>query len=72
MLVLKLFLKISVSILLTLLVIHSTSFAEIIKALRIFKIPDIILLSVTLSYKFIFYSFRKPLKKPILPFGQGG
>jgi cobalt/nickel transport system permease protein len=57
-LVAKLFLKITNSILLTLLVINTTSFAEIIKALRIFKIPDIMLLSVTLSYKFIFILAR--------------
>jgi cobalt/nickel transport system permease protein len=53
-LVTKLFLKISNSILLTFLIINTTSFAEIIKALRMFKMPDIILLSITLSYKFIF------------------
>jgi cobalt/nickel transport system permease protein len=53
-LVIKLFLKISNSILLTLLIINTTSFPEIIKAMRMFKVPDIILLSITLSYKFIF------------------
>jgi cobalt/nickel transport system permease protein len=53
-LVIKLFLKISNSILLTLLIINTTSFSEIIKAMRMFKVPDIILLSITLSYKFIF------------------
>jgi cobalt/nickel transport system permease protein len=53
-LVIKLFLKISNSILLTLLIFSTTSFAEIIKAMRLFRVPDIILLSITLSYKFIF------------------
>jgi cobalt/nickel transport system permease protein len=50
----RLFLRISLSIILTLLIIYSTSFAEIIKALRMFRIPAIFLLSITLSYKFIF------------------
>jgi cobalt/nickel transport system permease protein len=54
----RLFLKIGSSILLTLLIAGTTSFAEIIKALRMFKIPDIILLSITLSYKFIFILSR--------------
>jgi len=54
----RLFLKIGSSIMLTLLIASTTSFAEIIKALRMFKIPDIILLSITLSYKFIFILAR--------------
>jgi len=51
---LKLFLKISISILLTFLIINTTAFAEIIKAMGLFKVPGIIILSVTLTYKFIF------------------
>jgi len=54
----RLFLKIACSILLTLLIAITTSFAAIVKALRIFKIPDIILLSITLSFKFIFILSR--------------
>ncbi len=54
----RLFLKIGSSILLTFLITSTTSFAEIVKALRMFKTPGIILLSITLSYKFIFILSR--------------
>jgi cobalt ECF transporter T component CbiQ len=52
--VLKFSLRITNSIAITMLVIYTTSFAEIIKSLKIFFVPDLFLLVITLSYKFIF------------------
>jgi cobalt ECF transporter T component CbiQ len=52
--VLKFFLRITNSIALTLLIMYTTSFAEIIKSLKLFWVPDLFLLIITLSYKFIF------------------
>jgi cobalt/nickel transport system permease protein len=50
----RFFLKVANSIALTFLVVHTTSFNHIIKSLKIFKVPDIFLLVITLTYKFIF------------------
>jgi len=50
----RLFLKICNSVFLTLLVMSTTSFGSIMKALRMFRVPDIMLFAITLSYKFIF------------------
>jgi len=52
--VIKFFLRITNSIALTLLIMYTTSFAEIIKSLKLFWVPDLFLLVITLSYKFIF------------------
>ncbi len=42
------------SLALSLLVSYTTPFPEIIRALRLFKVPDAFLIIVTLSYKYIF------------------
>ncbi len=52
--VLKFFLRITNSIAITMLVMYSTSFAEIVKSLKIFRVPGMFLLVITLCYKFIF------------------
>jgi cobalt/nickel transport system permease protein len=52
--VLKFFLKVTNSLAITLLIIYTTPFNEIIKSLRIFRVPDLFLLVITLAYKFIF------------------
>lgn len=54
LLVSRLCLKVFNSVLLTLLLIYSTSFDQIIKALRILHVPEIFVLTLTMSYKFIF------------------
>jgi len=54
MIVVKLYLKILNSITLTYLVLYTTAFHELIRALKFFRIPDMLLLIVTMTYKFIF------------------
>jgi cobalt/nickel transport system permease protein len=54
MLVLKLYLRVIDSLTLSFLVISTTPFVRIIKALKILKVPDTFLLIITLTYKFIF------------------
>jgi cobalt/nickel transport system permease protein len=53
-LLLKLTFKVMNSAAATLLVLHTTSFSEIVQGLRIFRIPAYFLLILTLAYKFIF------------------
>jgi energy-coupling factor transporter transmembrane protein EcfT len=50
----RFYLKVVNSITLTLLIIYTTPFNEIIKSLRIFWVPYMFLLTITLTYKFIF------------------
>lgn len=50
----RLYLKVINSITVTLLIFSTTPFNEIIKALKIIKVPDIFLLIITMTYKFIF------------------
>jgi len=52
--VLRLTLKVFNSVSIVLLVVSTTTFERIVKSLSFFKIPDIFLLTLTLSYKFIF------------------
>jgi cobalt ECF transporter T component CbiQ len=52
--VIRFYLKVANSLTLTLLIIYSTPFNDIIKSLRIFRIPNMLLLVLTLTYKFIF------------------
>jgi cobalt/nickel transport system permease protein len=52
--VLKLYLKVTNSIALTLLVFYTTPFNEIIKALGMLRMPQLFLMVITLTYKFIF------------------
>jgi cobalt/nickel transport system permease protein len=54
LLVLKLYLRVINSLTLSFLVICTTPFVKIIKALKILKVPDTFLLIITLTYKFIF------------------
>jgi len=50
----KLYVKVVNSLTLTFLILYTTPFNEIIKALKVFKIPDMFLLIITMTYKFIF------------------
>jgi cobalt/nickel transport system permease protein len=52
--VIRLTLKVINSVTIVLLVIYTTTFERIVKSLSILKIPDIFLLTLTLTYKFIF------------------
>jgi cobalt/nickel transport system permease protein len=52
--VLKLTFKVINSVAVVLLVMSTTSFERIVKALSFFKVPGIMLLTLTMSYKFIF------------------
>jgi cobalt/nickel transport system permease protein len=54
MVVARLYVKVMNSLALTFLVYYTTPFVEIIKALRIFRVPDMFLLIITVTYKFIF------------------
>lgn len=47
-------LRISNSIALSMLVLHTTSFPYLIKALRVFRVPDSFIVVITLSYKYVF------------------
>jgi len=53
-LVAHLCLKLFNSVSLTLLLINTTSFEQIVKALRMLRVPEIFVLTLTMSYKFIF------------------
>jgi cobalt/nickel transport system permease protein len=52
--VIMLCLRVMNSLAISLLVIHTTPFHKIIKALQVFRVPDTFLLIITLSYKYIF------------------
>ncbi len=52
--VLRFYFKVANSLTLTLLIIYTTPFNDIIKSLKIFRIPNMLLLVLTLTYKFIF------------------
>jgi cobalt/nickel transport system permease protein len=52
--VLRLTLKVINSVSVVLIVVSTTTFERIVKSLSFFKIPDIFLLTLTLTYKFIF------------------
>lgn len=52
--VLRLTLKVINSVSIVLLVIYTTTFERIVKSLAYFRIPDIFLLTLTLTYKFVF------------------
>jgi len=42
------------SIALSFLILYTTSFSDIIRALKVFRVPDAILMIITLTYKYIF------------------
>lgn len=50
----KLTLKVMNSITVVMLVLYSTTFERVVKSLSFFKVPDIFLLTLTLTYKLIF------------------
>jgi cobalt ECF transporter T component CbiQ len=52
--VLRLYLKVMNSIALSLLIFYTTHFHTLIKALRSMKVPDLLLIVISLSYKYIF------------------
>ena len=54
MVVLRFFLKVSNAIALSLLLVYTTPFHEIIRSLKLVRVPDMFLMIITLSYKFIF------------------
>lgn len=47
-------LRIGNSLALSLLLLHTTPFPDLIKALRVFRVPDSFIVIITLSYKYIF------------------
>jgi cobalt/nickel transport system permease protein len=53
-----LFLRVTNSVALSLVVIHTTPFTDIMKALRIFRVPDTFVIIITLSYKYTFVFTR--------------
>jgi len=52
--VLGFYMKVANSLTLTLMIVYTTPFNEIIKSLRLFRVPAMFLLVITLTYKFIF------------------
>lgn len=42
------------SVSISLLVLYTTAFSDIVRALKVFRVPDTILMIITLSYKYIF------------------
>lgn len=46
--------RVANSVALSLLVLHTTSFPDLIKALRVFRVPDSFIAVITLSYKYVF------------------
>jgi cobalt/nickel transport system permease protein len=50
----RLTLRVADSLAISLLVLHTTPFAEVMRALKVLRVPDTFLLVVTLSYKYIF------------------
>ena len=55
-------LRIANSVTLSLLVLHTTSFPDLIKALRIFRVPESFIAVITLSYKYVF-AFTRTLEE---------
>ena len=53
-----LFLRVTNSVALSLLVLYTTPFTDIMKALRIFRVPDTFIIIITLSYKYMFVFTR--------------
>jgi cobalt/nickel transport system permease protein len=49
-----LFLRVTNSVALSLLVIYTTPFTDIMKALRMFRVPDTFIIIIALSYKYVF------------------
>lgn len=47
-------LRICNSVALSMLILHTTSFPDLIKALRVFRVPDSFIVVITLSYKYVF------------------
>jgi len=47
-------LRVLASVSVSLLVLFTTSFADIIRALKIFRVPDVVLLIISLTYKYLY------------------
>jgi cobalt ECF transporter T component CbiQ len=47
-------LKVINSIALTFLIVHTTAFSDLIKSLKMLRVPDMLLLTITLTYKYLF------------------
>ena len=47
-------LRVSNSVALSLLILHTTAFPSLMKALRVFRVPDSFIAVITLSYKYVF------------------
>jgi cobalt/nickel transport system permease protein len=56
--VMMLTLRVANSLALSLLVIHTTPFFEIVRALKVFRVPDTLVMIIVLSYKYIFIFSR--------------
>jgi cobalt ECF transporter T component CbiQ len=54
LIIVMLTLRVINSLAISFLVLYTTAFEDIIKALKMFKVPDAILITITLSYKYIF------------------
>jgi cobalt ECF transporter T component CbiQ len=52
--VVMLTLRVVNSVSLSFLILYTTSFSEIIRALKVFRVPDAVLMIITLTYKYIF------------------
>ncbi len=52
--VIMLTLRVVNSVSLSLLVLYTTPFSDIIRALKVLKVPDVVLMIITLTYKYIF------------------
>jgi cobalt ECF transporter T component CbiQ len=53
-----LFLRITNSVALSFLLLHTTPFPDIVRALRVFRVPDVFVVIITLSYKYLFLFSR--------------
>lgn len=47
-------LRVTNSVTISFLVLHTTTFPDLIKALRVFRVPDMLITVITLSYKYFF------------------
>jgi cobalt ECF transporter T component CbiQ len=53
-----LFLRVTNSVALSFLLLYTTPFTDVVKALRIFRVPDTFVVVITLSYKYLFLFTR--------------
>lgn len=53
-----LFLRVTNSVALSFLLLHTTPFPDIVRSLRLFRVPDVFVVVITLSYKYLFLFSR--------------